>query len=522
VSGLWCVAERIARSAKSGSDSPNQTKNSRRGMLGACRSDAVSVGTGSERDTVRFSAKASALVNRRTRRSVVLEHESRAPLPRSVRGCYGGTVTGARGVAGRAPDPGTMRIAFVLGSFPDTSQTFVLDQLVGLLERGHDVRIFARRPSAVRVEHPGVQQHGLRERSLYWLEGPVSPFKVAWRAARLLLGQPRRSFGPLARSLDVVHNRGVASTSRFFAYATKTLETPRFDVILAHFGTNAVIAERLRRIGALEGPLVSVFHGYDLTRVLGERPPGYYRSVFEHGELLLPVSRRFADKLVELGAPPERIRVHRMGIDLTRFAFRERSIAQGAPIRFVSVCRLVEKKGLEIGMRAMGRARERLGAFEWHIVGEGPLRERLQALAAELGLAQHAVFHGEQATAQVRSVLEQGHVFLAPSVTGADGDQEGIPVAIMEALASGLPVVSTLHSGIPELVRDAEMGYLVAEADDAALADALVRLARQPRAWPSMGARGREHVEREHDAERLNDRLATLLSCVARGEPVPA
>jgi colanic acid/amylovoran biosynthesis glycosyltransferase len=176
---------------------------------------------------------------------------------------------------------------------------------------------------------------------------------------------------------------------------------------------------------------------------------------------------------------------------------------------------LVEKKGLEYGLRALSLIRSELPMFEWHIVGSGPLRVHLEGLCNHLGLSDVVVFHGEKPREEVQRILERSHVFLAPSVTSSSGEQEGIPVAIMEAMASGLPVVSTDHSGIPELVTSDETGYLVPEKDASALAQMILRLAREPESWAALGRRGRERIERDYDVHRLNDQLVDILSSAA-------
>ena len=120
--------------------------------------------------------------------------------------------------------------------------------------------------------------------------------------------------------------------------------------------------------------------------------------------------------------------------------------------------------------------------------------------------------HGPLPRERVRTLLDESHLLLAPSVTAADGDQEGTPVAIMEAMASGLPVVSTLHSGIPEVVKDGVTGLLVPERDVDALAEGLRRLVESPASWAGMGKRGRAVIEQEYDVGVLGGRLVEILA----------
>jgi len=155
---------------------------------------------------------------------------------------------------------------------------------------------------------------------------------------------------------------------------------------------------------------------------------------------------------------------------------------------------------------------------EYRILGDGPRRDRLAALAAELGLEDRVTLHGRHGQESVRAGLEESHILVAASVTAADGDEEGIPNVLKEAMASGMPVVGTRHAGIPELIEDGVSGLLVPERNEAALADALQRLARESGRWAAMGRAGRAKIEMEYDIDRLNDRLAGLLENLIRPE----
>jgi colanic acid/amylovoran biosynthesis glycosyltransferase len=184
----------------------------------------------------------------------------------------------------------------------------------------------------------------------------------------------------------------------------------------------------------------------------------------------------------------------------------------------VTVGRLVEKKGIEHVLRAMRILLDRGVEVEYRVLGDGPRRARLAALAAELGVKDRVTLHGRHGQETVRDGLERSDVLVAASVTAADGDEEGIPNVLKEAMALGLPVVGTRHAGIPELIEDGVSGVLVPERDEAALADALQRLAREPGRWTAMGRAGRAKIEMEYDIDRLNDRLAGLLEGLIRPE----
>ena len=260
-----------------------------------------------------------------------------------------------------------------------------------------------------------------------------------------------------------------------------------------------------------------------MSRYLITAGPRAYERLFHEGELFLPVSDFWRSRLIELGCPPDKIAVHHMGIALSKFPVPRRHVARGGDtVRLLTVARLVEKKGVEYAIRAVAALRGDIDRrIEYQILGDGPLRAELEQLVRELGVSDSVKLVGESDQAGVGAEMGRADIFVAPSVVAEDGDMEGVPVSIMEAMARGLPVVSTLHSGIPELVRDKVSGYLVPERDTPSLAHALARLVEDPRLRHRMGMAGRGIVERGYDLDALNDRLVELLATMGSSRAHP-
>lgn len=403
-----------------------------------------------------------------------------------------------------------MRIAYILDFFPCLSETFVLNQLTGLITRGHTVDIYARRPEPGTGRLEAVERFNLIERTRYWRKRPRSYVTRTLKGLGLVvsaLGQPRLSelralngfkYGQQAWSLELLYS---AASHR-----------PRqdYDIVHCHFGVWGLHGAALREIGVIGGKLVTTFHGFDVSVLPRIKGRDFYRRLFERGDLFLAVSEKWRDALIEMGAPADRTMVHRMGIDTNQFEFAERHSRSEEPFRLLTVGRLVEKKGVDDALRAVAILVEHGLAVEHTIVGDGPMRRELETLASSLNLGGQVRFLGSQASESVARLMEQSDALLAPSVTAADGDMEGIPVVLMEAMARGLPVVSTFHSGIPELVHDGVSGVLVPERSPDQLAGKVESLIRQPQRWPKLGRAAREHVEQHHDIELLNDRLVSI------------
>ena len=211
--------------------------------------------------------------------------------------------------------------------------------------------------------------------------------------------------------------------------------------------------------------------------------PAYRQALIDmlgRVDLVLARSRSLIQALVDLGCPPDKIRLNRTGIPLGKFPFVQRNWPQDGTWRLIQACRLIEKKGLTTTLRAFANFSKTYPEAVFIIAGEGPDKPDLQRLAAELGVSDKVQFPGFLSQDDLRKHLYEAHLFLHPSEQGADGNQEGVPNSLLEAMATGLPVFATLHGGIPEAVENGVSGVLVAEKDDAALARALLSAVANP------------------------------------------
>jgi colanic acid/amylovoran biosynthesis glycosyltransferase len=406
-----------------------------------------------------------------------------------------------------------MHIAVLVDRFPALSETFVLNQITGLIDRGHHVEIFAR-GRREEIHHPDVDKYALLQRTRYWPELPKQKGRRWLRGAGFLAAEARVRPRVAASALNV-RRYGRQASSMNLAYAIQSVESSRrFDVIHCHFGENGIVGMALREMGVLEGALVTSFYGYDVSSYLRRAGEDVYSTLWKQGDLFLPVSNAFRQRLTELKCDPARIVVHRMGIDGSRFRFRARSLPADGVTRLVSVSRLVEKKGIEYAIRAVAQLCEAGRRIVYTVVGEGPLKDSLNALIKQLGVGDVVRMVGRKPQPEVIEILEASHVVVVPSVVAADGDIEGTPAVLMEAMAMGLPAVATRHSGIPEVVHDGISGVLVRERDTADLAGAIAQMVDRSDTWASLGQAGSDHIARHHDIETLNDSLVTLYQTV--------
>lgn len=287
-------------------------------------------------------------------------------------------------------------------------------------------------------------------------------------------------------------------------------------LIHAHFEWGGKDALPLAR--ALKIPLLTTCHGKDVT----ESDDAFATSAFSkrlhaarrenlqrEGAWFLGVSEFIKRKMLERGYPEDRVSVHYIGVDTTLFAPPERTGTQEPLIVFVG--RLIEKKGCEYLIRAFAElpSAEFPGAT-LAIIGDGPLRGNLEALARELGVADRVKFVGVQSPAQIREWLTRASVFSLPSVTAESGETEGLPIVILEALSMGVPVVSFDHAGIGEAVIDGKTGFLSKERDWRGLAANIARLFKDPALWLQISRAGRQHIEEKFDLKQQTKALEKI------------
>lgn len=257
-------------------------------------------------------------------------------------------------------------------------------------------------------------------------------------------------------------------------------------------------------------PTVVSFHGAD---VLVELDKPHYRAATREmlaaARLVLVRSESLACALRALGCPNEKIRLQRTGIPLADIPFYERHWPDDGAWKFLQAGRLIEKKGFLTSLHAFAKFQQKNPSAVFTIAGEGPMRTQLEELARELGLQDRVHFAGFLTQTQLRAAFYESHLFLHPSELGADGNQEGVPNSMLEAMASGLPAFATKHGGIPEAIDDGVSGVLVDERDPAALAEALLGWAERPEALHRLAEAGAravaENFEQKQQVRVLED-----------------
>jgi glycosyltransferase involved in cell wall biosynthesis len=391
-----------------------------------------------------------------------------------------------------------VRLAIFAPIFVRPTETFIYDAAAGLAEGGLD-------PVVVTLKRGCADERP-------WDNLLVIEPKKLSGTTRLLNALGRRT-GLISAARRRDRDVEVALTDAFAKI--------RPDVILANYGDGGVRMTPVARVLGI--PLMVSFHGADASR-LARKPEwqAKYRDMFRTCALATGPSEYVVDRLIRLGCPTNRARVLHYGIRTDRPATRNRRESTDAgdprPVRFLSVGRLTAKKNPVGLLESFAACREILGPGQAHltVIGDGPLTDEVAAAAARLKLGDDLDLAGPRPHQEVLDSYAQADIYVQHSVTAPDGDEEGLPVSITEALAAGVPVIATRHSGIPEVVREDFTGYLVDEHDVQAMGRRMADLAKRPGDWHRLGAAGRQLLEREFAVPVVQQRLRDLLAEAAR------
>jgi len=406
-----------------------------------------------------------------------------------------------------------MKIAFIVATFPTLSETFILNQITGLLDLGHNVQIFAlTNPNEGKI-HREVRDYALIERTHYIPSIPKNKVKRAYKALQLIIMNIYRDPVPILTMLNIF-KYGRSSLSLRKLFQVIPFLNREFDIIHCHFGPTGRSFLFLKDI--IPGKYITSFHGYDVSSYVRRNGNRIYQHLFKKADLFTINSDHTKQRLEQLGCDASKIVKLPMGLNLDQFEFKLRKDPQGT-IKVLTVARLVEKKGIGYSIRAVANVLERHPNIEYRIAGDGPLAEELGALISDLGISKKVHLLGWQGRKKVIKLMEESHIFILSSATAKNGDQEGQGLVLQEAQAMGLPIISTYHNGIPEGVIHGKSGFLVSERDVDALAEKLEYLIEHPGLCSKMGRFGRQFVEKRYNIKKLNQRLVKIYQNFIQG-----
>lgn len=353
-----------------------------------------------------------------------------------------------------------LNILFVVGHFPAPSQTFILNLMTGLSDRGHTITIFSFHKDDVLHVHPDIKRYDLMKKVIY------------------------KKFPKILPQCDIVF-------CQFGYLGSKIFRMPKLSRWLT------------------DKKVVTCLRGSDITTKIA-KDPERYKKLFIKGDLFLPVCDYFKQLLIKRRCQAKKIIVHHSAIDCLQFSFKKRKCPKDGQVNIISVCRLVEKKGIKYAIEAVAQVIKKYPHVCYTIVGDGPEHDSLAQLIEKLNMQDNIHLSGWKNQEEVVAMLDQSHIFILPSVTAHDGNEEGIPNALKEAMAVGLPVIATWHAGNQELIEDGKSGFLVNQKDPIALANTIIYLIEHAEKWPSIAAEARKAVVEGFEKSKNIDQLEKI------------
>jgi colanic acid/amylovoran biosynthesis glycosyltransferase len=307
-------------------------------------------------------------------------------------------------------------------------------------------------------------------------------------------------------------------TSHQIRYYINVLSETRVQVMHAHFGTEGYRLIPVKQVVGI--PLITTFYGYDMSRLPQIQPKWKkrYLKLFENGDLFLCEGAHMAGQLEKLGCPTEKIIVHHLGVDIDRIQFKHRRLEKGEIVRLLLTASFTEKKGIPFAIKAFAKALSANDNMNLTIIGgvsgsrkEEELYHECLKLITEYGINDKVTILGYLPYGEYLNEMNAAHIFLHPSVTASDGDTEGgAPVSVIEASASGMPVISSFHCDIPGVVIHRKTGLLAEERNVDQIAAAILEITSDPAKWIEMGSAGRHHIELEYSAKIQAQRLEEI------------
>lgn len=360
-----------------------------------------------------------------------------------------------------------MRICFFTYFFPRITETFILNKITKLLDCGIDVQILAIYDSR---SHKAAEDRDFETE----VHGDVAKYRLTGKVTYI----PK---------IDCE-----------FDYCEIQKQIARIKPDIIHFQWSG-LAEHVFKKLSFDVPVITNFHEFNLPS--SWRQVRSFQNIYRNSDLILPVSDYLHNLIDKDGCASNKIITHHVGVDIDRFV-PVNKVSRNS-IKFLTVASLLEKKGYEDSLKVISILKNLGLDVEYVIVGDGILKDKLIKLVDEYKLRNVVTFLGKLTQENTIKQYQLSDIFIHPSVTAVDGSHEGIPTSLMEASACGLPVVSTFHTGIPELVKSSRSGYLVCEHDTVGLTDAALKLAENENVRNKFGREGRNIIASKFNIKKL-------------------
>jgi colanic acid/amylovoran biosynthesis glycosyltransferase len=305
------------------------------------------------------------------------------------------------------------------------------------------------------------------------------------------------------RMIDI----GLFKTLGYFPYFKKKCEEFNCKLFHVHFGYNGVKSIGLKK--KLDIPMICSFYGVDAFRFPYKNDnQKKLRKLFEVVDKVLVLGPYMQNQLIDLGCSPEKILIQHLGVNTNKIIYKARAIPVNRPINFLCAASFVEKKGYDITIKAFSRIKDKID-FKLHIIGDGPLRKEITDMIKLYRLSDYVVLYGYRDYSFFINSAYSCDVFIQASKTAKDNDKEGTPMALVDVMTTGMPVITTYHSDIPEIVN-CNNGFLAKEGDVEDLTKAILMVYNNVNGLSKLGEQGRLHIEKNFNSVTQGARLEKI------------
>ncbi|MGB8704232.1 MAG: glycosyltransferase [Gillisia sp.] len=402
-----------------------------------------------------------------------------------------------------------LRIAIVVENFPSVSETFIVNQIADLIDRGHNVQIFSFHQGDTEILHQKIIDYRLLEKTTYYEDIYLSGIKRYRPFQKLLVREHKNvNFARIMRNFNFFKNGINAFNLRFFYKSKWFLDAGKFDICHAHFGRNGAYLAELKTAGFLaQSKLLTSFHGYDLTPAFLPHHKQQYKQLFKEVDILT-VNTMYTLSLLKEITSKTKIEILPVGLDTSEFKPQQE---KSKNFKILYVGRLIALKGALQALRVLQILLEKgYKDIDLTLVGEGEQRKEIEEYIKDHKLQSHVKLLGAQSQEMVKELMRQSHVFFLPGIYDDNGRAETQGLVIQEAQAMELPVLVSDVGGMKYGVLEGETGFVVPEKDIAAFAEKLEFLIHNPDIRSKMGKKGREFVVENYDSKILGNRLEAI------------
>jgi colanic acid/amylovoran biosynthesis glycosyltransferase len=405
-----------------------------------------------------------------------------------------------------------MNIAIIIGTFPTLSETFISNQIIALLDKGHKVDVLAYSKGTTDVLHQNIVNYNLLNTVSYFNTTPVSRFKriqflFQWIFSNFFSINWRLLF----KALNVFKYGNIALSLNLFCKSLWFLKTTTYDIVHVHFGHNAILIADLKEKGFLNNSkLIVSFHGYDLIPSNVAIYKEQYSKLFKWSHAITVNTLYTKDILKEVAPEINNVFVLPVGLDTTLFCKSKNTKIEVFTILYCG--RLVPFKGATLTLSILNELINRgYRHLKLEIIGEGVLEDELKQNIKSLQLEDYVTLHGALDQVHVKTIMEDSNVFLLPGITEANtfrAENQGL--VIQEAQAMELPVVVSDAGGMKFGLLPNKSGFVIKEKNIKGFADAIEQLIRNKALCQTMGRTGRDFVVKHYDNKVLVNKLLEI------------